>query len=137
MWDNRLQMRMIRSEISLDFVFVCTSITMVIMVNIFMRREVLVLLVRCYFVVLLVQLVFRLVSMLSVLKFTPFLFGNWFVMNFWFPYVTTEVEAKGLIFDIISVVIRSMFGRLVMIIGNMIILPWMSRSWLSFLLDSK
>ena len=89
MWDNRLQMRMIRSEISLNFVFVCTSITMVIMVSIFMWREVLVLIVRCYFVVLLVQLVFRLVSMLSVLKFTPFLFGNRFVMNFWFPYVTT------------------------------------------------
>ena len=47
-------MRMIRSEISLEVVFVCTSIAMIVMVNILMWREMLVLPSRCVFVVLFV-----------------------------------------------------------------------------------
>ena len=81
------------------------------------------------------------VRILNVLLFTPVSFGEWLVMSLRFPSMTTEVEAKVVIFDIISVVIRSMSRWFVMvivvIISNMIILPLMSEAWLKFFLDSE
>ena len=137
MWNNWFKMRMIRSEISLEVVFVCTSIAMTVMVNILMWREMLVLLSRCVLVVLFVLLVFFLVRILNVLLFTPVFFGEGFVMSLRFPSMTTEVEAKVVIFDVISVVICSMSRWFVVIISNMIVLPLMPEAWLKFFLDSK
>lgn len=54
MWDNWFQMRMIRSKIPLDIVFVCASIAMIVMMNILVWREMLMLFSRCDFIVLFV-----------------------------------------------------------------------------------
>ena len=47
-------MRMIRSKIPLDIVFVCASIAMIVMMNILVWREMLMLFSRCDFIVLFV-----------------------------------------------------------------------------------
>ena len=74
---------------------------------------------------------------LNVLLFTPVFFDEGFVMSLRFPSMTTEVEAKVVIFDFISVVICSMSRWFVVIISNMIVLPLMPEAWLKFFLDSK
>ena len=113
-------MGVVRSKFSFDFVFICFTIKIANVVIILMWRGMLMRIVGFHFVILFRQLMFLLVSMVSEFEFTPLIFIDWLVMSFRHPCMTTKMELNRLILDVIWVVIRSMFGRLLMIIVTIV-----------------
>ena len=113
-------MWVIRSEFSFDFVFICFTVK-IAMVIILMLRGVLMRIVGFHFVILFVHFMFLCVRMVSVFVFTPLIFINGLVMSFWHPCMATKMELNRLILDVIWVVIRSMFVRLLMVIVTIMI----------------
>ena len=115
-------MWVIRSEFSFDFVFICFTVKISSMVSILMLwREMLMCIVGFHFVILFVHFMFLCVRMVSVFVFTPLIFINGLVMSFWHPCMATKMELNRLILDVIWVVIRSMFVRLLMVIVTIMI----------------
>ena len=113
-------MWVIRSEFSFDFVFICFTVK-IAMVIILMWRGVLIRIVGFNFVILFVHFMFLCVRIVSVFVFTPLIFINGLVMSFWHPCMATKMELNRLILDVIWVVIRSMFVRLLMVIVTIMI----------------